>query len=242
MALSHECMALSYAECMALSHVECMAIAGLLKPMQHIGRQLAAFTVGLIDGRGSLQVNHSRSPRRGEKGYLHYRLVLKLKNTVANGAMLLRIAAIYGGSVHKGLVQVQWVVKDHAMLQAQILPLLATYPPITARVASQVAFMHKAMAGMTLDAYLATRSFKHADQPAPGQTASAFQLPAHFAAWLVGLIEANGTFAKRAGQLGFSLSIGLAYDQHLLAAILQFLKQQHLPVQQKTVQNGKPFY
>jgi hypothetical protein len=56
-------------------------------------KHLAAFTVGLIDGDGSFQVNHWR------RKILQYRLVVKLALKPHNMDMLTLIAARYGGSV-----------------------------------------------------------------------------------------------------------------------------------------------
>jgi len=68
--------------------------AGLLKPTMLSADRLGAFVVGLIDGDGSLQVNHRR------KKYLQYRLVVKLKLNKYNKNMLDHIASVYGGQVN----------------------------------------------------------------------------------------------------------------------------------------------
>jgi len=57
------------------------------------GNRLSAFVVGLIDGDGSLQVNHWRSKS------LQFRLVVKLKYNEWNKAMLEHIASVLGGQV-----------------------------------------------------------------------------------------------------------------------------------------------
>jgi len=57
------------------------------------GDRLAAFVDGLIDGDGSLQVNHWRSKS------LQYRLIVQLKDTEFNKVMLSHIAKTYGGRV-----------------------------------------------------------------------------------------------------------------------------------------------
>ena len=51
------------------------------------------FWVGLMEGDGSIQVNHWR------KKNLAYRLVIKLKNTLANEKMLKTISKNIGGRV-----------------------------------------------------------------------------------------------------------------------------------------------
>ena len=64
------------------------------------------FWVGLMDGDGSIQVNHWR------KKSLQYRLIIKLSNLESNYNMLVKIAKIIGGTVRvtgKG-EDVIWVV------------------------------------------------------------------------------------------------------------------------------------
>ena len=54
---------------------------------------LAPFVVGLIDGDGSLKVNHWRHTS------FQYRLVVKLAMTPGNLFMLIAISMVYGGRV-----------------------------------------------------------------------------------------------------------------------------------------------
>jgi hypothetical protein len=51
------------------------------------------FWVGLMDGYGSIQVNHWR------KKSLQYRLIIKLSNFKSNYNMLIEIAKVIGGTV-----------------------------------------------------------------------------------------------------------------------------------------------
>lgn len=51
------------------------------------------FWVGLMDGDGSIQVNHWR------KKNLQYRLIIKLSNLESNYNMLILIAKVIGGTV-----------------------------------------------------------------------------------------------------------------------------------------------
>ena len=51
------------------------------------------FWVGLMDGDGSIQVNHWRNKS------LQFRLVIKLSNLTTNYNMLIKIAKVIGGSV-----------------------------------------------------------------------------------------------------------------------------------------------
>jgi DNA-binding transcriptional regulator WhiA len=54
---------------------------------------LKMFWVGLMDGDGSIQVNHWR------KQSLQYRLIVKLSNLQYNYSMLIKIAKVIGGTV-----------------------------------------------------------------------------------------------------------------------------------------------
>lgn len=72
-------------------------ITQLCKPSILSRQQLDAFVVGLIDGDGSLQVNH-----RGYK-IMQFRLVVNLEDKPGNYEMFCIIASIYGGNVRRVL-------------------------------------------------------------------------------------------------------------------------------------------
>ena len=72
-------------------------ITQVCKPSILSRPQLDAFVVGLIDGDGSLQVNHWRYK------ILQFRLVVKLSDKPLNYEMLCAIASIYGGNVRRVL-------------------------------------------------------------------------------------------------------------------------------------------
>ena len=208
----------------------------LLSPTTLTGEHLAAFVVGLIDGDGSLQVNHWR------KKYLQYRLVVKLKYTVHNESMLANIASVYGGYVNTITtatgVYVLWVINDATTIRTSILPLFRICPPLTTRMSLQLAFLIKAMDGMSVAEYLATRGDKYSTRPII--TPLFTILPVYFSSWLSGFIEAEGSFAIRSGSLGFSFSISQLNDMYLMHAILAFFSQSHLAVQIKS--GVRPFY
>lgn len=202
----------------------------LILPKRLIGDRLAAFVVGLIDGDGSLQVNHWR------KKSLQYRLVVKLKFNEFNKAMLEHIALVYGGQVKieteksTGYQSVKWVINDSSHIRNTILPLLATFPPLTTRMQLQLAFVIKALEGITMDEYFASRNLKYSTR---AMLIPLLTLPSYFSSWLSGFIEAEGSFAIRSGSLGFSFSTGQLNDQNLMQAILKFFNQSHLTVQRK---------
>lgn len=210
----------------------------LIKPQRLIGDKLAAFVVGLIDGDGSLQVNHWR------KKSLQYRLVVKLKFNEFNKAMLEQIASVYGGQVKietvksTGYQSVKWVINDSTRIRNTILPLLDSFPPLTTRMQLQLAFVKKALEGITMDEYFAGRNLKYSTR---AMLIPLFTLPSYFSSWLSGFIEAEGSFAKRSGSLGFSFSTGQLNDHNLMQAILEFFNQSHLTVQKKEDKNS-PFF
>jgi LAGLIDADG endonuclease len=218
----------------------------IVRPQMLSGDRLTAFVVGLIDGDGSFQVNHWR------KKYLQYRLVVKLKYNEYNKAMLDHIALVYGGQVNIVTVRsnaaktgsqfVQWTINDANVITTKILPLFTLFPPLTTRMTLQVAFLIKALSGMTIDEYLLTRGNKYAARKL--MTPLFTTLPLYFESWLSGFIEAEGSFARRSGSIGFSFSTGLLHDLYLMRAILDFFGQQHLTVQLKDGSDSSqhPFY
>ena len=94
------------------------------------------FWVGLMDGDGSIQVNHWRGQS------LQYRLIIKLSNIKSNYNMLIEIAKVVGGTVRitgKGL-DVIWVVNNKQEVE-KIIKIYHTYPPLTSRIICQLAFL-----------------------------------------------------------------------------------------------------
>lgn len=132
----------------------------IIMPLMVTGDRLAAFVVGLIDGDGSLQVNH------WQKKSFQYRLIVKLKYNEYNEAMLKHIASIYGGVIaietvkSTGYQNVKWVINDSNRIRNTIVPLLTRFPPLTTRMQLQLAFLIKALAGLSMDEYFAARTLK----------------------------------------------------------------------------------
>ena len=94
------------------------------------------FWVGLMDGDGSIQVNHWR------KQSLQYRLVIKLSNIKSNYNMLIEIVKVVGGTVRitgKG-ADVIWVVNKKEEVK-EIIKIYDIYTPLTSKKICQLAFL-----------------------------------------------------------------------------------------------------
>ena len=212
----------------------------LIAPKHLSQDNLAAFTVGLIDGDGSLQVNHWR------RKSLQYRLIVKLAHKPYNLEMLSRIAAVYGGKVRvvlnkrTGVETVQWTIDDSYIIKTVIVPLLTQYPPLTSRVALQLAFVVKALNGMTMDEYFYSIKGKYDDRLI--SPVSANNYPSYFGSWLAGFIEAEGSFSIRNTKNVITFSVSQLNDLYLIDAIRAFFNQNHLTIYAKTQKSGKILY
>ena len=93
----------------ALLTLEVFLLSQIHQPSNNLSLSyLGPFTVGLIDGDGSIQVNHWRSES------LQYPIVVKLAIRPFNFSMLKLIANAYGGDVKLDSKNgyVMWVVND----------------------------------------------------------------------------------------------------------------------------------
>lgn len=210
---------------------------GALMPRHMSVVNFGPFVVGLIDGDGSLQVNHQNGQ------YLQFRVVVKLKAAWGNYQMLRMVAAAYGGTVRFEAIgaKVIWVVDSKATIESSIMPLLTLYPPLTSRVGLQLQFMRQALQGMSMDEYFAAREHVLDDQVSYVPLFALPLLPTYFSAWLGGFNEAEGSFIRRGGDVT-TYSIGQTYDWWLLKAILLFYGQTHITVSPKATKVGKSFY
>ena len=168
------------------------------------------FWVGLMDGDGSIQVNHWR------KKSLQYRLVIKLKNCPENFEMLNLIAYYIGGNVRfaKKDKFVIWVVNNKKHIR-KIIKIFKIYPPLTSRLRSQLAFLLKSFEQNNIDWYLKARKFKYIN---PEIKNFDFEI-SYFNEWLSGFIEAEGCFCIRTTHNNHSFSIGQKNDKYLLDQI-----------------------
>ena len=116
------------------------------------------FWVGLMDGDGSLQVNHWR------KQSLQYRLVIQLKNDPDkyNYILLQRIRKSIGGDVRivSSSRFVIWV-ENHKSKISQIVKIFDKYPPYTKRLYDQYLFYLESVKINNVDWYLENRDKKY---------------------------------------------------------------------------------
>lgn len=168
------------------------------------------FWVGLMDGDGSIQVNHWRHKS------LQYRLVIKLKYYIENLSMLNLIKYHIGGNVrviedNKFII---WVVNDRKQIQ-RIIEIFVSYPPMTSRLRAQLAFMLECFQQNNVVWYLKARSNKYLN---PNLDIVKIDNN-YFNAWLSGFIEAEGCFSIRDKSNSYSFSIGQNNDKYILEAI-----------------------
>lgn len=173
------------------------------------------FWVGLMDGDGSIQVNHWR------KKSLQYRLVIKLKNCPENLKMLSIIQKDIGGSVR--IVDsdkfVIWVVNSKKEI-ISIIKIFEIYPPLTTRLTSQLNFLNLCLLKNDIEWYLLERDNKYKMFNIKNNIEKSNN---YFNEWLSGFIEAEGCFCIRKSN-NHSFSIGQNNDKFILEKIKSFFQ------------------
>lgn len=185
------------------------------------------FWVGLMDGDGSIQVNHWR------KQSLQYRLVIKLSPLESNIDMLTSISKEIGGSVKlvnkkQELAAVLWVVNNKKDI-IEITKIFNLYPPLTTRMALQLKFLNLCLLNPDVDLYLENRNKKFESQKeliskltkAQTKSVKITVQPSYFESWLSGFIEAEGCFCLREKN-NHSFSIGQKNDKFLIEMIKNY--------------------
>ncbi len=176
---------------------------------------IVQFWVGLMEGDGSIQVNHWR------KKNIAYRLVIKLNYTIANVNLLKIISKNIGGRVRVNKEDVIWV-EDNKDRIIEIIKIFDKYPPLTARKICQLEFLKTCMKHNNVELYLKERDSKYINNNI-FQFTTLNNLPSYFPSWLSGFIEAEGCFSITAkGVLSFS--IAQKYEKHLIACIRDYFK------------------
>ena len=176
------------------------------------------FWVGLMDGDGSIQVNHWR------KQSLQYRLVIKLANLKSNYNMLVEIAKVIGGTVRitdKG-INVIWVVNNKQEIE-EIIKIYDNYPPLTSKKICQLAFLKTCLIENSVETYLLNRDLKYNKQLDIIKSNIDLKVPSYFKEWLSGFIEAEGCFSIRKSN-NHSFSIGQNDDLYLINTIKEYFE------------------
>ena len=162
------------------------------------------FFVGLMDGNGSIQVNHWRSKS------LQYRFVIKIKNTIANHQMLLQLhkeLCIGNVRISKDGLWVLWVENSiHKM--PKIMAIFDKYPPLTNRLTMQYAFFKKMYFSNNVSVrdYLAIRQAKYKMAVQKSIPRGNIATLPYFCRWFSGFAEAEGCFSvRKCGNKSFSI-------------------------------------
>lgn len=200
-----------------ISHNNDCSSSGLLYKNNY-NEYIKMFWVGLMDGDGSIQVNHWR------KQSLQYRLVIKLSNIKSNYDMLIEIAKVVGGTVRitGKSADVIWVVNKKEEI-IDIIKIFDSYPPLISKKICQLAFLKTCLIDNSVETYLLNRDFKYNQQLDIINSNINFKIPSYFKAWLSGFIEAEGCFSIRKSN-NLSFSIGQNDDIYLIEAIKQYFE------------------
>jgi hypothetical protein len=134
--------------------------------------------------------------------------------------------------VPKGNLQVAWIIDNSFTIREVIVPMMIEFPPLTTRMTLQLAFVIKAIKGMTIDEYFYTRGDKYVSRLSLGKLVDPLALPSYFTYWLGGFIEAEGCFSMR--KVGnYSFSIAQLHDYYLMEAIRFYFNVDHLTISVK---------
>jgi cytochrome c/quinol oxidase subunit I/LAGLIDADG DNA endonuclease family protein len=171
------------------------------------------FWVGLMDGDGSIQVNHWRHKN------LQYRLVIKLKYCVENLTMLSLIKTHIGGNVRviENNKFIIWVVNERKLIH-KLINIFISYPPLTSRLRAQLAFMLECFQQNNVEWYLNARDRKYLNSNTDIVNTNCN----YFKAWLSGFIEAEGSFSIRNVSNNHSFSIGQTNDKYIIDTIKNY--------------------
>ena len=184
------------------------------------------YWVGLMDGDGSVQVNHWR------KKSLQYRLVINLRNDCEkrNISLLEKIQKTIGGGVqversHKNVI---WV-ENHKKKICEIISHFQKYPPLTSRLFFQLQFLKECMKKQDINWYLQNRNKKYETFLKPPtlllKSKNGYE---RYKGWISGFIEAEGCFTCRNDSSKYkSFSISQKGEPVLLQQISQFFGSQN---------------
>ena len=192
---------------------------------------LKQFWVGLMDGDGSVQVNHWR------KKSLEYRIVIKLKRLPENISMLHLMTNVIGGYVRESSGCVLWIENDRTKI-VKILKVFERYPPLTTRLECQLDFLYACLERKDSSWYLENRGKKYNSKPYKlnqRQRQHLLREIPYFPGWLSGFVEAEGCFCVRQ-KSNHSFRIGQLCDNYLINSIKSYFKANNM-----TREIKKPF-
>lgn len=189
--------------------------------------ELKQYWTGLMEGEGSIQVNHWR------KKNIQYRMVIKLKYTLANEQMLKKLETAVKGTVRISITElgkwVVWVENDRKKI-LELMKIFEKYPPLTTKTELQLKFMRECMEHNSIKTYLLTRNAKYALASGLRATrlveveAGIYEKPKHWILWLSGFTEAEGcwTYRMKEGLGGYAISQN--GDRYLIELIRRYFK------------------
>ena len=180
-------------------------IGGVVR--EYTREELEQFWAGYMEGVGSIQVNYR------QEGGLRYRLIIKIKDTVANEKMLQKFQKELGGIVRKEKTktgdQILWTVEEKSTVE-EIIKIFEKYPPITTNTIKKLEFMKECMKRNKLAKgnskeiqnlaswYLENRDNRHGgEEKLIAEKNRKFIVPEHFELWVAGYTEADGNFRIR---------------------------------------------
>jgi len=184
-----------------------------------------AYWVGLLDGDGSIEVNHWK------KKLLQYRMIIKLKNLKENEQMLKILTKFVGGRVLSDLNYVRWV-EDNRLRIKEMLEILEEFPPLTKRINCQIKFIKECFKHNNLELYLTSRGKKYLNYSPIAKNI----FPQYFAYWLSGFTEAEGCFSIKKTKVKY-FSIGQKED----IAVLELIKK-YFNIDNKIQEKKNNFY
>jgi cytochrome c oxidase subunit 1 len=171
------------------------------------------YWVGLLDGAGEIQINHSRYR------WLEYRIVIKLEANPENEELFLRIKKELKGFVDRDSKYIYWSEIKTSRIQKVLIPLIKRYPLLNTRIHLQFLFMLHCMSHRNVAIYLQDRPYKY-KIPYVYRSEEEIYKVFYFATWLSGYIEAVGSFIFREkSSKAISFAIKEKDDYFLIAAI-----------------------
>lgn len=179
------------------------------------------FLIGLIDGDGSIQINHWK------KKYLQYRIIIKLKYNLENINMINLIVYNIGGNKNIDLNKkyIIWVINDKTQIK-NFIKIFNKYPLLTSKKQAQLNFLIENLNKNDINWYLENRNNKYNNlniiqNDIYKKLKEILTKNNYFNEWLSGFIEAEGCFSLR-NKNNHSFSIGQNDDYYLIEYIKNF--------------------